>query len=408
MGRCYRNRRRRRRALGGEKLSHDPEVVALLTWLKSRGWRQEKPLRLAEFRNTGRGLMCLERVEAGEVLVNIPLDLLLTRERVIDLGALSAFAIRGSPVEFSTHELLTLFLLREKNKGNRSEWWPYIKSLPKAYDVLYFCRSEEVQCFPQYLKSRVVDQKEKLGVTFPRLIKRCQFAPSFSIEDLEWAWFTVNTRAVYFEREDLHSNRLALAPFLDMFNHSPDARVKAGLDLRARNGGSVYQLVSESSSAAYDEVFINYGPHCNMKLALEYGFVVPQNSNDFVPLTLEDLAGESYLPLDKNRMGAIRESGLADKLCVTQSGLSWNAMACIFILKLPADEVKVWHRVYQINLENQLSPSSLRAIVARKLAEAEESLSILRIENELSSSCGVAVQLLNLHIGILEEAMGQY
>ena len=57
---------------------------------------------------------------------------------------------------------------------------------------------------------------------------------------------------------------LALAPYLDMFNHSPIADVEAGLDLVGEINGSNYQIVSNVGFERHSEVFISYGRHGNL------------------------------------------------------------------------------------------------------------------------------------------------
>ena len=57
---------------------------------------------------------------------------------------------------------------------------------------------------------------------------------------------------------------LALAPYLDMFNHSPSADVEAGLDLVEDGEGHNYQIVSNVGFERHSEVFISYGRHGNM------------------------------------------------------------------------------------------------------------------------------------------------
>ena len=55
-----------------------------------------------------------------------------------------------------------------------------------------------------------------------------------------WAWYVINTRSVYFERDkskylsEIEEDHLALAPFLDLLNHSTEANVSSiGLDKKA-------------------------------------------------------------------------------------------------------------------------------------------------------------------------------
>ena len=58
---------------------------------------------------------------------------------------------------------------------------------------------------------------------------------------------------------------LALAPYLDMFNHSSSADVEAGVDLVGGDGDSrnYYQIVSNVGFERHSEVFISYGRHGN-------------------------------------------------------------------------------------------------------------------------------------------------
>lgn len=54
----------------------------------------------------------------------------------------------------------------------------------------------------------------------------------FSYSALLWAWCTVNTRAVYLRtrRRDclsLEPDTCALAPYLDLLNHSPNVQVRS-------------------------------------------------------------------------------------------------------------------------------------------------------------------------------------
>ena len=57
---------------------------------------------------------------------------------------------------------------------------------------------------------------------------------------------------------------LALAPYLDMFNHSASADVEAGLDLVGDvEGHNYYQIVSNVGFERHSEVFISYGRHGN-------------------------------------------------------------------------------------------------------------------------------------------------
>ena len=88
------------------------------------------------------------------------------------------------------------------------------------------------------------------------------------------------------ELED-SSECLALAPYLDLLNHSFDAVMEAGVDIHKSTSG--YQIVTKTKIKKFGQAFINYGPHDNTKLLLEYGFFLPNNPHEGFNLTVAAL-----------------------------------------------------------------------------------------------------------------------
>jgi hypothetical protein len=58
--------------------------------------------------------------------------------------------------------------------------------------------------------------------------------------------------------------------------------VQAGFDESRQN----YVIRTLTGCSKYREVFINYGPHSNRRLLLEYGFMVDDNPHDGYAFTL--------------------------------------------------------------------------------------------------------------------------
>ncbi len=400
-------------------LDHLPTAVKLLSWLRSRGWVPEKALRLAEFPRTGRGLMCAEAVAAGDVVASLPLEAMITREKVLESGVASLF--RGDCLpradHLSSQELLSVFLLRERRRGQSSPWRPYLDTLPETHQVLYFCTPAEVECLPPHLREEVREQRRQIGQVHSRLQRACRGDFPFTRGELEWAWFAVNTRSVYFSGEEgkgegesgeapREGDRLALAPLLDMFNHSPLASVTAGVDLRGAGGGrSVYQIVVNAPVSRHREVFINYGPHDNVRLALEYGFAVPGNPHDSVPLTLQELSGRTKAPPAAAALDVVERAGLAEKMGVTSAGLSWSALACLHVLLLEDGQLSKWHEVYGCEDLEDGHSSLARAVIADKLSELDRSLTELNDLPSRSDSGRVALDLMAIHVETLEAAL---
>jgi len=54
--------------------------------------------------------------------------------------------------------------------------------------------------------------------------------------------------------------------------------VTAGYNERSKS----YKISTDTAYSAGQQVFINYGPHSNMKLLLEYGFILENNPNNVI------------------------------------------------------------------------------------------------------------------------------
>lgn len=229
------------------------------------------------------------------------------------------------PSQWSTQLMLSCFLLEEL-KNPQSQWKTYLQSLPSSYSVPYFdCPLPMLDFLPSiHLRNCISAQFQLIDEQFGA-VKNLSNLKLFA-----WAWFTVNTRGVYFP--DQHDN-LALAPFLDMFNHSSKVSVQV------QQSPDFYNLVSSSQDwQKHDQVFINYGPHDNVKLYIEYGFIVPENPHDSVKIGLQDL----LILLDSKqenleaKLKFIQDQDLHSKLQFFDDQdecISWSILACLYILK---------------------------------------------------------------------------
>ena len=83
--------------------------------------------------------------------------------------------------------------------------------------------AEESSKFPPYLKKLAEGQRELL---VKKYLQCRSVSRRLDFNSFRWAWFTVNSRGVYIPDG---SDNLALVPYLDMFNHSPEVRVKERL-----------------------------------------------------------------------------------------------------------------------------------------------------------------------------------
>jgi len=337
MGRTSRKRKRKKLCVNSNqnRCDNEEEVVHLLQWLGIR-----THLQLYHFRETGRGLRTKKNLLNGEVLISIPLDKMITRNSLVK--KLSDYY--DYPLHWSTQLMLSCFLIRESMKikqmcSAKSKWKIYLETLPQNYDVPYFdCPQDLLIYLPRHLKVSIEEQFRLIDTQFKEIVKVLK-EENVSKEMFAWAWFTVNTRAVYFE--DGYDN-LALAPFLDMFNHS------CHVSVHVEKTQHFYNLKSSNDSLKHSQVFINYGPHDNLKLYLEYGFVVPENPQDCVTFTLEDfieiLATEfsvenkgkiSKKISEEEKLKFIKYHQLDSKLQLVKNEelVSWSVLACLHVLQ---------------------------------------------------------------------------
>ena len=160
-----------------------------------------------------------------------------------------------------------------------------------------------------------------------------------SVEEIMWAYMAVNSRCVYLKSETCCSvltsrseENSALAPFLDLLNHSYEADIDAYLD----SADDCYKIRTNKSIQKYDQAFINYGGHDNVKLFVEYGFIIPGNPNDGYVIEVESvvMAIRSVVlnSISKNLKEEVwvhvtdigKRLSLSKSMFITENGPSWS------------------------------------------------------------------------------------
>ena len=96
-------------------------------------------------------------------------------------------------------------------------------------------------------------------------------------------------------------------------------------------------------------MFINYGPHDNRKLLIEYGFILPKNLHNAVTFSL-DLIYSVVIPeirgVSRKKKDIISVNQLEKDLCCSEeNGLSWNVLTLLRILAMNEEDLrKHWQR----------------------------------------------------------------
>ncbi|XP_067896139.1 SET domain-containing protein 4 isoform X2 [Heterodontus francisci] len=298
-GRTYRRRKRKgcvsqecrgtRAVKTGANISHESDYVQLRKWLKKKGFN-DFYLVPASFPDIGRGLMTTKTLQPGDLVIELPEKCLLTTNTVLK-SYLGEYIERWKP-SLSPLQALCTFLIAERHFGSRSPWKPYIDVLPRTYTCPVYLAEGVIDLFPDPLVKKIQEQKNAVQELY--LTSKCFFnslQPLFSehVENIftydafRWAWCSINTRTVYMElgQSEFFSREpdvYALAPYLDLLNHSPSAQVMAAFNQKSKH----YEIRTVTKCRRYEQVFICYGPHDNQRLLLEYGFLASSNPHNVV------------------------------------------------------------------------------------------------------------------------------
>lgn len=357
LGRTFRKRRKKKSRINqNSEINQETEEKynVLCKWMGQYGYKPSKKLKSKYFQDTGRGLMTKEKIVSGDTILCIPEKLLITPEVVLksELGK----SIKKYCSKASGHQVLSVFLMFEKAKGEASEWHHYIKTLPPVFDIPAFFGMQCLSIIPSFIQERALKQIEMvkqsydnlkvlfkyLEQLFPFINGKCDF------NAYKWAWCVVNTRCVFIDcfKDNCVgkscSFHLALAPFLDLLNHNIEIQVQAGFN----NENKHYEIISLCNFKKYSQVFINYGSHDNCTLFLEYGFVIPDNFNDSIPFTIDDIMlayKQCQFPSQSvdSKLKFILENNLMKNLVCSCDGLSWNLKIILNIL-ITDYNIRLW------------------------------------------------------------------
>jgi len=377
------------------KMGRVSEFIELCRWMKLNSWRPVTKLSLAVFPHIGRGLMTLSNLKPQDLIVQIPLKLLITRHQVMQLIP------QLTNLRLTTAESLTLFLIYCQKFNLNGK---YIATLPSEFSVGALCTCEETEKLPDCIRKTIVTGREYLMSKF-RKIQRIWtdlFDSDLPLYLFNWAWCSVNTRAVYYkdtnQLENNAENNMALAPYLDLLNHDPNAVVKAGFNEKTQ----CYEIRTLQPIGKHQQVFINYGPHDNVKLFLEYGFVVPGNIHAAVEFDSDYLL-QFFQEKNAKKVQLISQQLQKNFFC-NRDGFSWDAKIALAILSSDYAQMMKINHPYQIN-PTEINHEQLGYRVILGLLKSLEMAQQEDNSIDTTSSFSVAKMLLDDTVNVLKSAL---
>lgn len=439
MGRTRRYRKicKRQRIINQElpssEIHHD-----LCKFLRSVGWKNENKLTVSAFQTGGRGIYAKQDLKEEDLIIELPYQCLISYYTIAtDVEFCDLFddnCLDAAKASISFQSLLAFYLAYQMTLNEESQWIAYIRTLPKDFSMPYFCKKSELYHLPEHILHKIVEQNNAIKSNFQRLtamLKKDE-REKFTLDAFKWTYFVCNSRSVYInskcleplaeEREQQQhfllkkllsdEANMALAPILDLLNHSDEAKTRCQLShsegfirdnvdkISCESEKLSYMLYTLSATKKYDQLFISYGTHNNTKLLLEYGFILPNNRVDFLEFTLEDVNNyiKSHVKLQemsipKHKYKFIRDHDLDQHMYIDASdGLNHNFKAILAILLLPYNMYNLTQVAFGDDLNFEDIKEHAEEIIRRKKLDLEKSIEGLRSETEISESATMCIE----------------
>ncbi|GMS99699.1 hypothetical protein PENTCL1PPCAC_21874 [Pristionchus entomophagus] len=380
-------------------MSDEGRLSDFLDWSRDRGIRFDGVEIRSAGEGAGNGVFALGCERANKNLIELPAGELLTAGRVADMGRYRRL-IEEKSFHPNPFEMLVLFFYLEREEEG-SEWTPYLRMLPSSFDTPVAqglgLREEDLPLSVRRFWQQQREELESIRGRLPSLL-------STPIDDnrLLWAWHVVNTRCIFVENaphplidSSTVDDTIAVIPFVDMLNHSPEASCVAELD--KRNGKYVVRLNKAIPEGA--ELHVCYGPHDNGRLWVEYGFRLEENPFTKVLMPTDlllALAKKAGISIDIHHQNAVEEAALSSTLYTSDEGPSWAFRTNVRVLNMEHREIGKWrdivysegkrrHRKRAVEEGEELSSDEEEPRMDEKTRERliKESKTIERILGEL-------------------------
>lgn len=221
-----------------------------------------------------RGLFARQQVRAGQLLLRVPRNLVVTHEVMVETeigGALHS--VEG--MLHSRYVMHSVWLARERTAPSAA-WGPYVDALPASFAYMPTLRPpEELAALAGTRALDLIEQRtEQLRRDLTIVTDLVDEARGLPREVLVWANHAARTRG-YKTPDD---RRPALVPIADMANHGDSVASFAFTD------SGDFEVNATRDLDPGREILGDYGRNPNARWLAGYGFALPDNPDDEVAL----------------------------------------------------------------------------------------------------------------------------
>jgi histone-lysine N-methyltransferase SETD3 len=241
-------------------------------WLLDNGAKFPK-LVLKDYGNEMRACHSNEAVEDEEIIVDIPLNCLITVEMGKDTPVGKLIMSSNLDLDAPKHIFLMLYMLIDR-KNPDSFFKPYYDVLPPTlHNMPIFWDKDELRYMEgSYLLSQIDERNHAIESDYEAI---CQLDPTFAnvctVDEFKWARMCVCSRNFGLIVNGMRT--AALVPYADMLNHFRPRETKWQFD----DSSQSFTVTAIQTIGAGLEVYDSYGQKCNHRFLLNYGFSVENN-----------------------------------------------------------------------------------------------------------------------------------
>ncbi|TQW01046.1 hypothetical protein V2A60_002064 [Cordyceps javanica] len=251
----------------------ETEIENLLAWAKTKGI-EINGCAPKQLHGRGVGIVATRPLEANEIILRVPTDTLRS------LANTPADVVARLPGA-SVHAILAAALCLDGD-ADLAAWRGVFPSRDDIRAMLPVCWPAELRALLPHTASALLAKQSAKFQKDWAAVDAAAFDTGgggrLSKEAFLHAWLLVNTRSFYHTTRRTakrpKEDHMVLQPVADLFNHSPAGWCAGAFDEAA------FTITTRAAHAAGEELFIQYGPHGNDFLLVEYGFTLPPPLND--------------------------------------------------------------------------------------------------------------------------------
>ncbi len=267
----------------------------MVAWLAASGVDVGR-VRIVRRADGERGVCARQAIRRGEIVVRVPRRCMIDTP-LADASAVGRRLARSKVKVRGRHARLAAYLVAEMRDA-ASPWRPYFASLPSEFDHLpvHFGPTELALLRGSAMPAKVRAFRALIDNDHEALRRACPALRDVTLEELTRALSIVSTRSFAIDG----GRGQALVPLVDMLNHAADPETAGGFDA---NSGD-YVVVAERDCAEGQELRGNYGPRCNTRLAMGYGFCLADNPHNTAVLAFPGPRGPRRFVVSASREDA--------------------------------------------------------------------------------------------------------